>query len=218
MSSGDDDGEVRVMVVDDGGDDEDDEPDVVAMEEVDIPDEESDSGQPLIEEMQEVHGAEPDELALPGEPGYIEREAPADRRKRLQHEEEAYYADEYGVSKPDIVRLHHTETANFFGDDPRFIDEDDEPEEHIHGMVLPTVDLSDKQLYYRELMRVLCNMGTELTRLLTQLLVSKKPLTPPDRNRCNAWVMPAGILSGFIDSLADQRDYCLIHLFSDAST
>jgi hypothetical protein len=165
--------------------------DMVAMEEVDIPDEDSDSGGhvlPMVLENDEEEGmVEIDPLAMPGEPGYAEpSETLTQRRKRLIDEEEAFYEDEYGDANPEIVRLRHTDVSDFF-DDPRIIDEDDEPEEHVHGMVLPTVDLTDTNLFYRELFRVICAMGTELTRLLTQLLVSKSPLTPPDRNRCNAW-------------------------------
>jgi hypothetical protein len=177
--------DVRVMMeIDD-----DDDQGMVAMEEVEIPDEEDSDQQqqPMIEELP-YDEAEGDPLAIPGEPGYIEpRETLTARRKRLVEEEEAFYEDEYGPADPEIVRLRHTDTLDFF-DDPRFIDEEDEPEEHVHGMVLPHVDLSDIHIYHRELFRVIRAMGTELTRLLTQLLVSKQPLTPPDRNRCNAWV------------------------------
>ena len=195
----DDERQPRIEVM---SDDDDDDPammmaaDMVPMEEADIPDDEedSDSGPAPMTMVEEEEGeqqpemVEVDPLAMPGEPGYEEpSETLSQRRKRMIREEEAYYEDEYGDANPEMVRCRHTDVSDFF-EDPRIIDEEDEPEEHVHGMILPTMDLTDTNLYYRELFRVICAMGTELTRLLTQLLVSKTPITPPDRNRCNAWV------------------------------
>ncbi len=120
------------------------------------------------------------------------QESDTQRRKRRQREEEEYYEDEYGEGNPDMYGLRQTTEIpkEFFqdGDDARFIDDDVEPEEHEAGMILPLVDLSDIDIYYRELLRVVCRMGTETTRLLQQLLIEKKPLDQDDRRRCKIWI------------------------------
>ena len=55
-------------------------------------------------------------------------------------------------------------------------------------MILPKMVTDDPDLYFKTLFTVIVNMGHETTRLLRQILVSKQPLTPPDRTKCNAWV------------------------------
>ena len=55
-------------------------------------------------------------------------------------------------------------------------------------MILPNMELTHKEVYFRSLYQVICAMGTETTRLLRQLLVEKTPLSQEDRTRCMAWV------------------------------
>ncbi len=114
-----------------------------------------------------------------------------ERDEEVQAEEREYAAAAAEDSDDEVdiasIRLQHTQVEDFF-DDERHIDEDDEPEEHAAGMILPSIVLTHEEVYFRSFYQVICAMGTETTRLLNQLLVEKKPLTSPDRARCNAWV------------------------------
>lgn len=129
-----------------------------------------------------------DEFLLPGEEGYVEPETDRSRATRRRREEEDYYEDEYGEGNVDMIRLRRATDVQEFLDDPRVIDEDDEADEHVAGMILPKVDLTDTNVYYRELFRVCRTMGNETTRLLKQLLVQGIPLSPPERTLCMAWI------------------------------
>jgi len=54
--------------------------------------------------------------------------------------------------------------------DEYVIAEDPTPEEHAGGMILPMVELSDVDLYYRELFHAIRRMGIETTRLLVAVV------------------------------------------------
>lgn len=110
------------------------------------------------------------------------------RRPREDDDEEGQYR-EYEDREVDVMKLQRSHDVQALLDEHFFEDDDNnEPEEHVAGMILPHAELSDLRVYYRELFRVTCRMGTETTRLLKQIIVDKIPLSDDDRALCNAWV------------------------------
>jgi len=124
------------------------------------------------------------------EPEMIEvSDSPDSHRRRRAREQDEYYQDEYGDGDVDVIRLRDTVLGpDPFGENDRLIDEDDEEEEYVAGMILPKVVLDDEDIYMRELCRVLCAMGNETTRLLNKILVDKGSITVEEERNCRAWI------------------------------
>ena len=123
---------------------------------------------------------------------------PPQGHRRLRDEPDVadadYWRDEYGEGDIDRLRLRHTALDNPASgeEDEDEEEEEDDPvlqsEEHAGGMVLPRVELSDPDLYYRELYRVLTRMGEETTRLIKTVMIEGQPLKDVERYHCNVWI------------------------------